>query len=89
MDSNQLLIPGASVLASPFGGSAMVQGLNEPYVRVAEIEIDPAQLEALQGGGEGADRSGRSSGAGSVGAVFSGRVRFVGNWARERAWEYR
>jgi quinol monooxygenase YgiN len=45
MDTNQLLILGASVLASSFGGSAVGQGLKDPYVRVAEIEIDPAQLE--------------------------------------------
>lgn len=45
MDTKQLLILGASVLASSFGGSAMAQGSKDPYVRVAEIEIDPAQIE--------------------------------------------
>jgi quinol monooxygenase YgiN len=44
MDAKQLLILGASMLAWPFGSSAMAQG-KDPYVRVAEIEIDPAQLE--------------------------------------------
>jgi quinol monooxygenase YgiN len=45
MDTKQLLILGASVLASAFGASAVAQDLKEPYVRLAEIEIDPAQLE--------------------------------------------
>ena len=45
MDTKQLVILGASMLASSFGGSAMAQGLKDPHVRVAEIEIDPAQLE--------------------------------------------
>jgi quinol monooxygenase YgiN len=44
MDANQILVLGASVLAAFSGGSAMGKDL-EPYVRVAEIEIDPAQLE--------------------------------------------
>lgn len=45
MSPKQLLILGASVLASFFGGSAIAQGSKDPYVRVAEIEIDPAQIE--------------------------------------------
>jgi quinol monooxygenase YgiN len=45
MDAKQLLVLGASVLASFTGGSAMAEDSKEPYVRVAEIEIDPAQLE--------------------------------------------
>jgi quinol monooxygenase YgiN len=44
MDTKQLLILGASVLAWPLGSSTTAQG-KDPYVRVAEIEIDPAQLE--------------------------------------------
>jgi hypothetical protein len=42
MDANQILVLGASVLAAFSGGSAMGKDLKEPYVRVAEIEIDPA-----------------------------------------------
>ena len=45
MDANQILVLGASLLAAFSGGSAMGKDLKEPYVRVAEIEIDAAQLE--------------------------------------------
>ena len=45
MDAKQILVLGASVLAAFSGGSAMGKDSKEPYVRVAEIEIDPAQLE--------------------------------------------
>jgi quinol monooxygenase YgiN len=45
MDANQILVLGGSVLAAFSGGSAMGKDSKEPYVRVAEIEIDPAQLE--------------------------------------------
>ena len=44
MDARQLLILGASVAASSvIGGAAADSAL--PYVRVAEIEIDPVQAE--------------------------------------------
>ena len=45
MDAKQILVLGASVLAAFSGGSAAGKDSKEPYVRVAEIEIDPAQLE--------------------------------------------
>ena len=45
MDAKQLLVIGASVLAAFSGGSAVAEDVKEPYVRLAEIEIDPAQLE--------------------------------------------
>jgi quinol monooxygenase YgiN len=45
MDAKQILVLGASVLAAFSGGSVMGKDSKEPYVRVAEIEIDPAQLE--------------------------------------------
>jgi quinol monooxygenase YgiN len=45
MDAKQILVLGASVLAAFSGGSAMGKDSKEPYVRVAEIEIDSAQLE--------------------------------------------
>ena len=48
MDAGQILILGASVLASSLGGSAIAEGTQDPYVRVAEIEIDPAQIEAYK-----------------------------------------
>ena len=45
MDAKQILVLGASVLAAFSGGSATGKDSKEPYVRVVEIEIDPAQLE--------------------------------------------
>jgi hypothetical protein len=42
MDAKQILVLGSSVLAAFCGGSAMGKDSKEPYVRVAEIEIDPA-----------------------------------------------
>jgi quinol monooxygenase YgiN len=40
---------GASVLAAMAGGAvAVAQDTQSPYVQIAEIEIDPAQLEAYQ-----------------------------------------
>src|SRR6516225_11122389 len=44
MDTRQLLVLGATMLAS-LDAPTLAQGAKEPYVRVAEIEIDPAQLE--------------------------------------------
>ena len=45
MDAKQILVLGASVLAAFSGGSVMGKDSKDPYVRVAEIEIDAAQLE--------------------------------------------
>jgi quinol monooxygenase YgiN len=45
MDAKQLLVLGGSMLAASLGGAAAAQDAHQPYVRVAEIEIDPAQLE--------------------------------------------
>lgn len=45
MDAKQLLILGASVLASSLIGPAEAQETHQPYVRVAEIEINPTQIE--------------------------------------------
>ena len=45
MDAKQILVLCASVLAAFSGGSVMGKDSKEPYVRVAEIEIDPVQLE--------------------------------------------
>jgi quinol monooxygenase YgiN len=46
MNARQLLVLGASVLASSLAGSAVADRMQEPYVRVAEI--DPAQIEAYK-----------------------------------------
>jgi quinol monooxygenase YgiN len=45
MKVKQLLVLGASVLASPLCGGAVAQEMKEQYVQVAEIEIEPAQLQ--------------------------------------------
>jgi quinol monooxygenase YgiN len=48
MDATQLLILGASALTSSPGGRAAAGTMQDSYVRVAEIEIDPARLEAYK-----------------------------------------
>jgi quinol monooxygenase YgiN len=48
MNARQLFVIGASVLASALSGSVAAKELQGPYVQVAEIEIDPAQLEAYK-----------------------------------------
>jgi quinol monooxygenase YgiN len=48
MDPKQLLVPGASVLASSLGGRAVADAAQDTYVRVAEIEVDPVQLEVYK-----------------------------------------
>ena len=47
MDARQLLVLGATMVAT-LGAPAFGQDTREPYVRVAEIEIDPTQLEAYK-----------------------------------------
>ncbi len=48
MDAKQLIVLGASVIASSLGGRAIADGVHDPYVRVAEIEVDPVQLEVYK-----------------------------------------
>ena len=45
MNTKQLLVVGASILASSLCGRAVAQEMQGQYVQVAEIEIDPGQLE--------------------------------------------
>ena len=45
MEAKQVLVIAATMLAE-MGAPAFAQQAREPYVRVAEIEIDPAHLEA-------------------------------------------
>ncbi len=45
MNARQLLLVGISVLASAMCGVAVGQEMQGQYVQIAEIEIDPAQLE--------------------------------------------
>ena len=44
----QFLVYGASMLAVALGGAAVAQDLGGQYVQVAEIEVDPAQLETYR-----------------------------------------
>jgi quinol monooxygenase YgiN len=48
MNTKHLLILGASMLASSLGASATAQEIQGQYIQLAEIEIDPAQLEAYK-----------------------------------------
>src|SRR6516164_7714110 len=46
--TRQLLVVGASMLATASSGSAFSQETDGQYVQVAQIEIDPAQLESYR-----------------------------------------
>jgi quinol monooxygenase YgiN len=48
MDAKQLIVLGASVIVSSLGGRAIADGAHDPYVRVAEIEVGPVQLEVYK-----------------------------------------
>ena len=48
MNTRQMFLVGASILASMLGGVATAQETPKPYVQIAEIEIDPAQLESYK-----------------------------------------
>ena len=48
MTKKQLFVLGASMLAAALGGGAVAQQADGQYVQVAEIEIDPAQLDAYR-----------------------------------------
>ncbi len=48
MDLKQLLIIGASVLTSSLCGRLLADETPGPYVRIAELEVDPAQLESFK-----------------------------------------
>jgi quinol monooxygenase YgiN len=45
MNTRQLLLVGMSVLASAVCGAAAAQEMQDQHVQIAEIEIDPLQLE--------------------------------------------
>ena len=48
MSAKQLLILGAAVLMSFLSGGARTGETQHPVVRIAELEIDPAQLESYK-----------------------------------------
>jgi quinol monooxygenase YgiN len=45
MNAKQFFVLGASMLATTLVSPAAAQETRQPYVRVAEIEIDPSQIE--------------------------------------------
>ena len=48
MNRMQLFVYGASVLATALDGAAVAQEAGGQYVQVAEIEVDPARLDAYR-----------------------------------------
>jgi quinol monooxygenase YgiN len=48
MNTKQLFVFGASMLVAALGGGAIAQQSDGQYVQVAEIEIDPMQLDAYR-----------------------------------------
>ena len=48
MTNKQFFILGASVLVSSLCGLALAEEIQGRYVRLAEVEIDPAQLESYK-----------------------------------------
>ena len=48
MNIKQLLIIGASVLTPSLCGCAHAAEMQGPYVRIAELEVDPTQLESFR-----------------------------------------
>jgi quinol monooxygenase YgiN len=48
MNTKQLFFYGASMLAAALAGGVAAQQADEQYVQVAEIEVDPVQLDAYR-----------------------------------------
>jgi quinol monooxygenase YgiN len=48
MDANQFLVLAASMLAASMIGPAAAQEAHQPYLRLAEIEIDPSLAEPFR-----------------------------------------
>jgi quinol monooxygenase YgiN len=48
MTAKQLFVFGASMLAAALAGGAVAKQADEQYVQVAEIEVDPVQLDAYR-----------------------------------------
>src|SRR3954465_15942664 len=48
MNTGRLLNIGGAVLALSLGGYAVAEEPRVPFVRIAELEIDPAQLESYR-----------------------------------------
>jgi quinol monooxygenase YgiN len=48
MNAKQLLILGVTGFSALFGGTAMAEERPPQYIQVAEIEVDPAQLDSYK-----------------------------------------
>ena len=48
MKAKPLLILAATLLMSSLAGGAVAKEMQMPYVRLAELEIDPTQLESFK-----------------------------------------
>jgi quinol monooxygenase YgiN len=48
MNVKTLVVIGASILMSSLSGHVAADEMQDPYVRIAELEIDPAQLDAFR-----------------------------------------
>ena len=48
MNARQFLVLGASMVAAALAGGAVAQQADEQYVQVAEIEVDPVQIDAYR-----------------------------------------
>jgi quinol monooxygenase YgiN len=48
MNAKHLLIRGAAVLITFQSGPALAADIRRPYVRIAELEVDPARLESFK-----------------------------------------
>jgi quinol monooxygenase YgiN len=48
MTAKHLFVLGASILAATLAGGAVAQQADERYVQMAEIEVDPVQLDAYR-----------------------------------------
>jgi quinol monooxygenase YgiN len=48
MNTKQLFVFGASMLVAALGGGAIAQQEDAKYVQMAEIEVDPMQLDAYR-----------------------------------------
>ena len=48
MNARQFLVLGASMVAAALASGAVVTQADEQYVQVAEIEVDPVQIDAYR-----------------------------------------
>ena len=49
MNANQFVIFGATLFLALFGAEAMGEAMAQRHIQIAELEVDPAQLESYKG----------------------------------------